>query len=466
MGIGADEYPYQQGFGNEFASEAVPGALPVGPELAAAGPARPLRGAAQRDRVHPAARGEPADLGVPDHAVGRAPEVLARRRTGRSAAPPSTRSRPTRTGSAGTRSPCRRRDTDFIDGLYTVAGNGDIRTRNGMAAHIYAANRSMTSRYFVDADGELLFVPEHGALALHTELGALVVAPGEIAVIPRGIRFRVELPDGPVRGYLCENFGPAFTLPERGPIGSNGLANERDFLTPVARYEDRGRTRAGRAEVRREPVGRRLRPLAAGRGRLARELRAVQVRHRELHGDRDDQLRPPRPVDLHRAHLTQRAARPGERRLRDLPAALAGGRGHLPPALVPPQHHVRVHGPGARRVRREGRGVRAGRGQPAQHVHLARPGRRDVRPGERGRAGAAEDRRHAGVHVREPLDDDPHQAGDGGPAPPAGLRRRVGRPDPFLPGVTWYEEPCTFPPISPPETRWWTSCSPSTARPT
>jgi len=95
----------------------------------------------------------------------------------------------------------------------------------------------MTGRYFVDADGELLFVPEQGTVLLRTELGPLAVSPGEIAVVPRGIRFAVDL-TGPVRGYLCENFGAAFTLPERGPIGANGLANERDFLTPVAAYED------------------------------------------------------------------------------------------------------------------------------------------------------------------------------------------------------------------------------------
>ena len=105
-----------------------------------------------------------------------------------------------------------------------------------MAVHLYAANQSMTDRYFVDSDGELLFVPELGAVVLHTELGPLRVSPGEIAVVPRGIRFRVELDATTVaRGYLCENFGADFTLPERGPIGANGLANERDFLTRTRR---------------------------------------------------------------------------------------------------------------------------------------------------------------------------------------------------------------------------------------
>jgi homogentisate 1,2-dioxygenase len=98
----------------------------------------------------------------------------------------------------------------------------------------------MTDRYFVDADGELLFVPQQGTLVLHTELGPLQLSPGEIAVVPRGIRFRVDLPGGPARGYLCENYGAPFTLPERGPIGANGLASERDFLAPTAAYEERG----------------------------------------------------------------------------------------------------------------------------------------------------------------------------------------------------------------------------------
>jgi homogentisate 1,2-dioxygenase len=132
--------------------------------------------------------------------------------------------------------------TDFIDGLYTVAGNGDVRTRDGMAVHLYAANADMIDRYFVNADGELLFVPELSAVILHTELGPLRVSPGEIAVVPRGIRFRVELPDGFARGYLCENFGAAFTLPDRGPIGANGLANERDFKSPHPAFEERNHT--------------------------------------------------------------------------------------------------------------------------------------------------------------------------------------------------------------------------------
>jgi homogentisate 1,2-dioxygenase len=128
---------------------------------------------------------------------------------------------------------------DFLDSLTTIAGNGSIDAHAGIAVHVYAANASMTDRFFYDADGELLIVPQAGSLSLRTELGIIDVEPGEIAVIPRGVKFRVELPDGAARGYVCENFGAMLRLPELGPIGSNGLANSRDFLTPVAAFEDR-----------------------------------------------------------------------------------------------------------------------------------------------------------------------------------------------------------------------------------
>jgi homogentisate 1,2-dioxygenase len=130
-------------------------------------------------------------------------------------------------------------EVDFVDGLLTFGGNGDVLTRTGIGIHWYRATASMTDKYFVDADGELLVVPQDGRLHVATELGVLHVAPGEIVVLPRGLRFRVELPDGRGRGYVCENYGLPFELPPRGPIGANGLANERDFLAPVAAYEDR-----------------------------------------------------------------------------------------------------------------------------------------------------------------------------------------------------------------------------------
>ena len=121
---------------------------------------------------------------------------------------------------------------------YTIAGNGDPALHAGIAIHNYVANRSMRGRAFFDADGELLFVPQLGGLVLVTELGRLTVDPGEIAVLPRGLRFRVELTADAARGYVCENYGALLRLPELGPIGSNGLANAHDFRTPVAAFED------------------------------------------------------------------------------------------------------------------------------------------------------------------------------------------------------------------------------------
>jgi homogentisate 1,2-dioxygenase len=122
--------------------------------------------------------------------------------------------------------------TDFLDGMVTMAGNA------ACGIHLYAANRSMTKRYFYNADGEMLIVPQQGALILATELGVLRIEPQQIAVIPRGVRFQVRLEDASARGYVCENFGALFKLPDLGVIGSNGLANPRDFQTPVAAYED------------------------------------------------------------------------------------------------------------------------------------------------------------------------------------------------------------------------------------
>jgi homogentisate 1,2-dioxygenase len=128
-------------------------------------------------------------------------------------------------------------NVDFISGLKTVAGSGDPTLREGLATHVYTANTSMTQKAFVNSDGEMLIVPQQGALDIQTEFGPLFVQPGEIVVIPRGIRFRVQLPDGPSRGYILEIWGSYYELPELGPLGANGLANARDFLAPEAKYE-------------------------------------------------------------------------------------------------------------------------------------------------------------------------------------------------------------------------------------
>jgi len=234
-----DDHRYQPGFGNEFATEAVDGALPAG------------RNSPQRAPLGLYAEQFSGTAFTQPRAVNRRTWVY---RVMPSAAHPPF----TRIGNGSLRAapfdeiepdPNRLRwdplplpdgPVDFIDGLYTMGGNGDPRTRTGMAVHLYAATTSMTDRYFVDADGELLFVPQAGNVVLHTELGPVQLRPGEIGLVPRGIRFRVELPGGPARGYLCENYGALFTLPERGPIGANGLASERDFLAPTAAFEEGG----------------------------------------------------------------------------------------------------------------------------------------------------------------------------------------------------------------------------------
>jgi homogentisate 1,2-dioxygenase len=228
---------YQSGFGNEFASEALPGALPVGrnsPQRAPYGLyAEQLSGTAftaprarnRRSwlyRIRPAAVHQPFRPLEHPRLASRFDEVPA--------SPNQLRWDPLPVPAA---------PTDFVDGLVTWAGNGDPRTQSGCAIHLYAANRSMTGRFFYSADGEMLIVPQLGRLRLATELGRIEIEPQEVAVVPRGVRFRVELLDGEARGYVCENFGEPFRLPDLGPIGANGLANPRDFLAPTAWYEDR-----------------------------------------------------------------------------------------------------------------------------------------------------------------------------------------------------------------------------------
>ena len=128
---------------------------------------------------------------------------------------------------------------NFIEGIRTITTAGDADSRVGCAIHLYLANAPMTDHYFANEDGEMLIVPQIGALRIATELGVIEIAPAEIAVIPRGMIFRVDPLDATARGYICENYGAPFTLPDRGPIGANCLANARDFKTPVAAYEDR-----------------------------------------------------------------------------------------------------------------------------------------------------------------------------------------------------------------------------------
>jgi len=228
---------YMSGFGSHFATEAVPGALPVGRNSPQKPPfglyAEQLSGTAftaprhenRRSwlyRMRPSAEHPPytpyqgAKLFAPGTADGPLPPNRLRWDPLAFSAEP----------------------TDLIDGLVTMVANRDPATLEGVAVHIYRANTDMHHRCFFNADGEMLFVPQQGRLTLYTEMGRIDIAPGEVALVPRGVRFRAALPDGEARGYVAENHGSLFRLPELGPIGANGLANPRDFETPVAQYED------------------------------------------------------------------------------------------------------------------------------------------------------------------------------------------------------------------------------------
>ena len=231
---------YMPGFGNDFETEALPGALPSGqnsPQRCAYGlyaeqlsgsPFTAPRGINERSwlyRMRPSVKhtGRFSKASLPfwktapcldDHDL-----PIGQLRWG----PP----------------PMPNETTDFISGIRTMTTAGDVNTQTGMAASVYLVNASMIDEYFFNADGELLIVPQAGGLRFFTELGRIEVAPGEICVIPRGTKFRAELLDGPARGYCCENYGAKFTLPDRGPIGANCLANPRDFKTPVAAFEEK-----------------------------------------------------------------------------------------------------------------------------------------------------------------------------------------------------------------------------------
>ncbi|HUU35036.1 MAG TPA: homogentisate 1,2-dioxygenase [Vicinamibacterales bacterium] len=229
---------YMSGFGNGFETEALPGALPVGrnsPQTCAYGlyaeqlsgsPFTAPRASNERSwlyRVRPTVahfgQFEKADSGLWRTAPCLEAEVpIAPMRWDPLPFPAEPQT--------------------FLQGVRTMTTAGDAGTQAGMGTHAYLVTRSMEHEYFYDADGELLFVPQLGELRLWTEFGIIDIEPGECAVIPRGVKIRVELRNGPARGYLCENYGGAFTLPERGPIGANCLANPRDFLTPEAAYED------------------------------------------------------------------------------------------------------------------------------------------------------------------------------------------------------------------------------------
>jgi homogentisate 1,2-dioxygenase len=228
---------YQTGFGGHFESEAVEGALPRGRNSPQRPPfglyAEQLSGSSFTSprhenrrswlyRMRPTADHRPfvAYEGAPLFAAAPSAEPLA---------PNRLRWDP----------PQLVEGKDFIDGLATMLDARKPEDLEGCAVHVYRATKTMDHRLFADADGELVIVPQQGAIEVRTELGCLELSPGSIGVVPRGIKFQVQLLEGEARGYVAENYGLPFRLPELGPIGSNGLANPRDFEAPVASYEDK-----------------------------------------------------------------------------------------------------------------------------------------------------------------------------------------------------------------------------------
>jgi homogentisate 1,2-dioxygenase len=230
---------YMSGFGNEFETEALPGALPKGQNSPQKCPyglyAEQLSGSAFT---------APAGANRRSWLYRIRPSVL-HARSFRLAAAPLWKTAPARAAESRPVGqlrwdpvPLPQDELTFVEGVRTMTTAGDSDARIGMSSGFYLATLSMTDEYFYDADGELLVLPQQGGLLFETEFGRIEVSPGEICVIPRGVKFKVSLADGPSRGYLCENYGAPFILPYRGVIGANGLAAARDFQTPVAAFED------------------------------------------------------------------------------------------------------------------------------------------------------------------------------------------------------------------------------------
>jgi homogentisate 1,2-dioxygenase len=239
---------YQSGFGNTFSTEAVKGALPVGQNS----PQRPPLGLYPEvlsGSAFTAPRAENLSTWMYKLRPSAMHPAFRRIANGLLRSGPFDQLETPPNRLRWNPFPLPTKPTDFLDGLMTLAGSGDATAQSGIAVHLYCANRSMKDRYFCNADGELMLVPQQGALLVATELGRLEVAPGDVAVVPRGMKFKVELLNDKgvaqrgagvaARGYVCENYGQPFRLPELGPIGAQGLAQRRDFRAPVAAFEDR-----------------------------------------------------------------------------------------------------------------------------------------------------------------------------------------------------------------------------------
>ena len=296
---------------------------------------------------------------------------------------------------------------DFLTGLRTIASCGDVFCQLGMASHVYVATRSMDNKYFYDADGELLIVPQVNGLRLRTECGVIEVIPGEICLVPRGLKFAVDLMADNARGYVCENYGSYFELPERGPIGANCLANARDFLYPHAAYEDvetpcelyvKSGGRLYRTEIGHSPLD-----VVAWHGNYAPckyDLRRFSPVGATLFDHPDPSIY---------TVLSSASERPGTA---NVDFVIFPERWLvMEDSFRPPWYHMNVmsefmgliYGVYDAKPRR----LRARRHEPAQCPDRARTGHRGVRRRLHSLAQAAETFGHDGLHVRDPLSAEP-----------------------------------------------------------
>uniref|UniRef100_A0A8H7NF98 homogentisate 1,2-dioxygenase n=1 Tax=Bionectria ochroleuca TaxID=29856 RepID=A0A8H7NF98_BIOOC len=306
---------------------------------------------------------------------------------------------------------------DFVTGLRLVAGAGDPVLKQGIGMFVFAAGKSMEkTSSFYSADGDLLIVAQEGDLDIRTEFGWILVRPMEICVIPRGVKYQVFLPSGPARGYALELYQGHFVLPELGPIGSNGLANARDFQSPVACFDEDCGSLASEGSVQHTVTVKFNNALFDTK--QAHTPFDVVAWHGNYYPYKYDLGRFNTIGTISYDHpdpsIFTVLSAPSPWRARPSPTsssspALARRRGHLPPALLPPQHHERVHGPDTGRLRRQARRlgrVRSWRGEPSQRHERARPRRGEQRGRARGPAAAGQGRRgQLRLHVRELPDD-------------------------------------------------------------
>ena len=366
---------YMPGFGNDFETEALPGALPAGqnsPQRCAYGlyaeqlsgsPFTAPRGKNERSwlyRIRPSVKhtGRFKNVAIPfwrtAPAAHEAERPIGQLRWGLVPIP--------------------KERLTFVEGVRTITTAGDVNTQTGMSASLYFVTQSMADEYFYNADGELLVVPQLGRLIFFTEFGRIGVGPGEICLIPRGVKFKVALEDGPARGYLCENYGAKFTLPNRGPIGANCLANPRDFKTPVAAFEDKDAPcrltvkwcgTFYSCDLDHSPLD-----VVAWHGNYAPykyDLKTFAPIGALLFDHPDPSI------------FTVLTAPSGEEGTANVdfvifPERWAVAEHSFRPPLVSHEHHERVHGPDLGAIRGKARGLPAGRYVAAQLHAAARPG--------------------------------------------------------------------------------------------